>query len=326
VRSIVLALLLLPALALAQAAVPAPRLLPYQGRLLRADGSPETGPQWLTFRIYGAPDATTALWTEAQSVPLMNGFYAVFLGAVSTFPDSLFDGHDRWLGVTVGDGQELAPRQQMASVAYAVTSTNALRAATADLASNATLAARASVADHASTAAYAEKAGSAANADTATRTARADRATFAESAATATTASRLDGTGDVEAAVVHATMEMRTEGSVVAGSVSTGSADINGGDLTLRAGGNLILDGGKIIGGYRLVGLARHTKITFRNGQAVDEWADCKAIGAAECHTQSEVTCRTGERATWNETPFSSGTDSHFGSGVTYEYVCVEGP
>jgi hypothetical protein len=207
VRTIAIAiLLLLPALARAQASVPAPRLLPYQGRLLRADGTPEKETQRLTFRVYAAPDAPSALWSEAQDVPLTNGFYAVFLGSVSVFPDTLFDGHDRWMGVTVGDGPELTPRQQIASVAYAIMATSALRASTADQATTAATATRATAADRAASADYARTAGSAATADTATRTTRAEHAATADSATTAITATSLSGTGDVTAASVNASV------------------------------------------------------------------------------------------------------------------------
>jgi len=226
VRALLLAATLIPALALAQAQTAVPRLLPYQGRLLRADGSPETGSPRLTFRIYDTASGGSARWSETQAVPLTNGFYAVFLGSVASFPEALFDGRDRWVGISVGDGPELTPRQQIASVAYAITATHALVAAEATRAGSANRAASAALADRATTAGHATTAERASQADSAARTSLADRATLAEEAAlarrvegpvNATTVTATDvSSGTVTAASVAAT-DVETENLVVNG-------------------------------------------------------------------------------------------------------------
>jgi hypothetical protein len=136
----------------------------FQGRLLKSDGSPETGTPTLTFFIYAAPTGGDVLWSEPQNVPLTNGFYAVRLGAGTPFPANLFDGSPRWLAVQVGTEAELAPRQFIATVPYA------FRAAQAASATSATTAAHAS------------------SADTATRATSADHATVADTATSATSA------------------------------------------------------------------------------------------------------------------------------------------
>jgi hypothetical protein len=180
-------LLMLPGLAFGQAAKAVPNLLPYQGRLLRSDRTPETGQKILTFTIYNdAGQSGMALWHEDQSVVLTNGFYAVLLGAANPLPapppavsDPPFflDGRDLWLGVKVqGDSAELSPRHRLASVAYAVTATNALNAASATHATSA---------DSATNAANATHAGSADSATNATKASSADRATTADSATSA---------------------------------------------------------------------------------------------------------------------------------------------
>jgi hypothetical protein len=116
------AVLLLPALALAQipAPIPANQTIGYQGRLLKKDGSPVTGKVDAVFRIYDKDG--TKLWEEPQSVtPNPQGFYAVFLGSVAAFQATLFNGSDdRWLGITLGADSELIPRQKIASVAHAL--------------------------------------------------------------------------------------------------------------------------------------------------------------------------------------------------------------
>ncbi len=122
-RTLSLALALaLPALAAAQV----PEKLGYQGRLLKADGSPETGIQKLTFSLFanetGAP-GETPLWTEEQSVPLSDGYYATFLGEVKPLGNA-FDGSDRFLELAVS-GSPLSPRQRVSSVPYALVCTDA---------------------------------------------------------------------------------------------------------------------------------------------------------------------------------------------------------
>jgi hypothetical protein len=237
-RTLLAAALLVPALALAQASVPAPRLLPYQGRLLRADGTPETGAPRLAFRVYDAASDGTLLWSEQQSVPLTNGFYAVFLGSVTTFSAAIFDGHDRWLGVTVEDEAELSPRQQIASVAYAFMATSALQATIAAHADSATTAGRAAAADSAATATYATTAGRASTADSATTAGTAASATTAANAAHATradTATSLSG-GTVQATTVTSSGHVSANGNV--------SANQN-----LGVGGNANVEGDMRIAG-----------------------------------------------------------------------------
>jgi len=141
-RAIGAAILLLPVLALGQVTVAVPQTIGYQGRLLQAGGAPENGANvQLTFTIYDTETAGSAKWSETQTVNFTNGFYAVFLGSTS-IPSgqallAAFDGHDRWLELRVGSGTPLIPRQRIASVAYAMSATNALHAASADSATTA---------------------------------------------------------------------------------------------------------------------------------------------------------------------------------------------
>jgi len=115
---IVSALFLAVSASIAQAQVP--RLLGYQGRLLRADGTAATGTAAVTFSVFDAASGGTPLWTETQTLGLSDGYYATFLGLVAPPSDALFEGGDRWLEVRVG-GETLAPRQQVGAVSYALT-------------------------------------------------------------------------------------------------------------------------------------------------------------------------------------------------------------
>ncbi len=119
----------LGALALAAVAQAAsvPPTLDQQGRFLKMDGTPETATLQVTFALYAAASGGAPLWSETLTVsPDGSGFYAAQLGAQTAFADGVFDGSPRFLGITVAGEQEMAPRQPLVSVPYA------LRAGVAD--------------------------------------------------------------------------------------------------------------------------------------------------------------------------------------------------
>ena len=133
-----LAAIALPLAALAQSAVPLQ--ITYQGRVTDALGNPlgATAPinRTVTFRIWNHPSAaagTNRLYSESQNVTIVNGEFSVLVGtgsAVTTETnlrtlDAIFDGSERYLGVTVDDGTaavdpELSPRQQIVTTAFAI--------------------------------------------------------------------------------------------------------------------------------------------------------------------------------------------------------------
>lgn len=106
------------------AAAQVPFRLGYQGRLLRADGTPEQGMQTFQFAIFSTPIGGSALWSETQLIGLSDGYYATHLGDATAadggvgVPPSVFDGSERYLQLTVG-ANVLTPRQRITSVAYA---------------------------------------------------------------------------------------------------------------------------------------------------------------------------------------------------------------
>ncbi len=110
---------LLPALASAQV----PGVVGYQGRLLRADGTPESGSQSIGFALYASATDTNSLWNETQTLGLSDGYYATFLGSTTQFGSSVWTGADRYLEITVG-GVALSPRQRVASIPYALVAGN----------------------------------------------------------------------------------------------------------------------------------------------------------------------------------------------------------
>ncbi len=105
-------------------AQPVPRKVNHQGRLFDSSGNPLTGAHTLRFALYGSAEAGTALWTEAHSISLENGYYAITLGAVTAFPPEAFDGSTRYLGLSIDDDLEMTPREPVDSVPYALVSAN----------------------------------------------------------------------------------------------------------------------------------------------------------------------------------------------------------
>ncbi len=104
---------------LAIAAVPSQ--IDQQGRILKSDGTPETGALSATFAIYDSASGGAALWTEAHALPLDGGgYYSVSLGAVTPFPNTLFDGRTLYLGIKLSSEQEMTPREPILSAPYAM--------------------------------------------------------------------------------------------------------------------------------------------------------------------------------------------------------------
>ncbi len=109
----------------ATAAVPG--LISYQGQLTTAAGTPvPDGAYSLRFQIYDAPSGGNVLWnSNLQSVQVSNGLYTYVLGQDLPFPNGLFAGGNRWLGITVGADPEMTPRRQFLTTGFALVSQHA---------------------------------------------------------------------------------------------------------------------------------------------------------------------------------------------------------
>jgi hypothetical protein len=93
----------------------------FQGRLLRADGSPETAAQDLRFDLYTTLTGGSPIWFETYpATPVTNGYYAVVLGSKTPLPAAAFDGRGLYLGVSIVGQSELTPRLPVVSVPYAL--------------------------------------------------------------------------------------------------------------------------------------------------------------------------------------------------------------
>jgi len=96
-----------------------PQLINYQGYLANGDGNPVTGTRSIEFRIYNTASGGTAIWSETQSVTVLDGVFSVLLGSVNPLSYTLFNGSDRFLALKVGSDSEMTPRTRLVSVGYA---------------------------------------------------------------------------------------------------------------------------------------------------------------------------------------------------------------
>jgi hypothetical protein len=97
----------------------------YQGRLADAGGAPLTGTYSMIFRIYNAATGSVPLWTEqwtgSNSVQVSDGLFNVMLGNMTPISQTMITGNSNlWLGIMVGNDDEMLPRVQLGSVPYAV--------------------------------------------------------------------------------------------------------------------------------------------------------------------------------------------------------------
>ena len=106
----------------ATAAQAVPQKISYQGSLSDQIGQPVDGTLAMTFRLYTVPTGGSELWSETQSVQIVNGLFSVELGAQNLIPEDTFFGEEVYLGVQVGADSEMVPRQQLNAVGYSLNS------------------------------------------------------------------------------------------------------------------------------------------------------------------------------------------------------------
>ncbi len=100
-----------------------PPIFSYQGYLTDINGNPAVGEKSVTFSIYTTEIETTPLWQEIHSItPDQFGQFTVLLGSQIELNTSIFNGSIKYLGIKIGNNQEMKPRQQINSVPYAINS------------------------------------------------------------------------------------------------------------------------------------------------------------------------------------------------------------
>lgn len=102
-------------------------VVPYQGRLIAADGTPLDGPTDLTIRLYSSASSPTALFTATfDDHPVEQGYFLTVLetgtGGATIEPQWLAG--DVWVGVQVGTAAEMTPRTPIHDVPRAVVATH----------------------------------------------------------------------------------------------------------------------------------------------------------------------------------------------------------
>ncbi len=96
-----------------------PEIISYQGVLSDASGAALNGNYDITVRIYAQPTGGTPLWEEMHlSALVSNGVFNIMLGKVN--PLTVDFSAPYWLGVSVNNASELAPRLEFGSVGTAL--------------------------------------------------------------------------------------------------------------------------------------------------------------------------------------------------------------
>ncbi len=89
-----------------------PKKLSYNGYLTDASGKALNDENCsLTFSLYSELTGGTPLWSESQTINVKDGIVNVVLGIVNSMELS-FD-KSYWLGIKLGDGNDLFPKVQL---------------------------------------------------------------------------------------------------------------------------------------------------------------------------------------------------------------------
>ena len=110
----------------------------YQGRLTDTNNNPINGTRDFVFSLWNGPTTSaTALWCEAQTIPVVNGVFATQVGSVVALSSAVFTSSSTYLDVNInnggtgcgannapGGGVSLSPRIYLAAVPYAMTAGN----------------------------------------------------------------------------------------------------------------------------------------------------------------------------------------------------------
>lgn len=93
-----------------------PGAIPIQGRLTDAAGNPLDGTFTVVFSLYEVATGGTAICSQTRSVTVVEGLFSDYLDNCYT----VLTGQKVWLGIKVGDDDEMTPRQVILAVPYAL--------------------------------------------------------------------------------------------------------------------------------------------------------------------------------------------------------------
>lgn len=88
--------------------------MPYSGQLTEG-GILANGKRFVTMSLYSASFGGAPIYTQSESLSVVNGIYHTTINA----PLTLWDGNDRYVGVAINSGAELTPRVKVGWVPYA---------------------------------------------------------------------------------------------------------------------------------------------------------------------------------------------------------------
>ena len=91
-------------------------LIPIQGKLTDASGSPINGSRTITFKLYDVSSGGTALCSDTHAVSVDNGLFST---SIANCSDEDIDGRQLYLGIQVSGDPEMTPRQAIYTVPYA---------------------------------------------------------------------------------------------------------------------------------------------------------------------------------------------------------------
>ena len=115
-KAVLLVLILLTNLAVSELQAQQP--ISYQGVLNDDMGNPIDDVLNSTFNLYDSITGGNILWTETQSIEIINGIFNVQLGGVNPIPSGVFEYEPLYLGVSVGTDPEMTPRQLITASAF----------------------------------------------------------------------------------------------------------------------------------------------------------------------------------------------------------------
>ena len=123
-------LYILATLLLCVSAWAVPGRMSYQGHLTSQGGNELNGTFQMHFELFNDLNYGNLLWQEDQSVEVLNGNYNVHLGSVTSLDETVFEGDQVYLQVSVfhnatSSWETFAPRLSITSSAYAFRTTNA---------------------------------------------------------------------------------------------------------------------------------------------------------------------------------------------------------
>jgi hypothetical protein len=117
----------------AAAATTIPTAFSYQGTLRDASGNLVNGTVNLSLRLYGVVTGGNPLYSEDfANVNVRSGLFTVIVGDAQVLPASVFNTFPLYIGIKVNNDAEMLPRQRMHPVPYAMQSSSAQNAVTAD--------------------------------------------------------------------------------------------------------------------------------------------------------------------------------------------------